>query len=50
MAFTYNKGLYWQRVSGLYIPDLLDVTARVVQLAQTRGTPTLGLRTLDIGS
>lgn len=43
MAFTYNKGLYWQRVAGLYIPELLNVTARAVQLAQTRGTPTLGL-------
>lgn len=47
-AFRYNKGLYWQRVAGLYIPDLLDVTARTVQLAQTRGTPTLGLMALAV--
>lgn len=43
MAFIYNKGLYWQRVAGLYIPNLLDVTVRTVQLAQTRETTTLGL-------
>lgn len=43
MAFAYNKGLYWQRVAGLYIPNLLDVTIRAEQLAMTKGTPTLGL-------
>jgi hypothetical protein len=42
-AFTSNKGLYWQRATGLYIPNLLNVTARAEQLAQARGTRTLGL-------
>ncbi|TFD52353.1 hypothetical protein E3T46_05655 [Cryobacterium sp. Hh11] len=43
VAITFNKGLYWQRSSELYIPNLLNVTARTEQLAQATGTPTLGL-------
>ncbi|MEO6532370.1 MAG: hypothetical protein ABIO06_02230 [Pseudolysinimonas sp.] len=42
VAFTFNKGLYWQRSSELYVPDLLNMTARAAQLDQAKGGRTLG--------
>lgn len=47
-AFTFNKGLYWQRATELYIPNLVDVLARTEQLAHTRETPALGLLALAV--
>lgn len=40
-AFTFSRGLYWQRASSIYAPALPNVVARAMQLAQTRRTPVL---------
>jgi len=47
-AFKFNKGLYWQRASTLYVPNLLNVTARAAQLARVRSSPVLDLFALAV--
>ena len=34
VAFTFNRGLYWQRSSELYVPNLPNMTARAAQLGE----------------